>query len=340
MQYNKSNNMGKIGKAPSNRWSFFVIISIIILSILFFIYTSFILPVSSCKCKESMTNASIYISDDKNELSYGAEEKSEIPNLIWTFWDSPNLPKTVEKCIDSWRYYNPGYTVTLLTKQNIGKYLPEINISNLKHSRDSPARFSDFVRLHILAKYGGIWIDSSIICHKPFSWIHAIQKSTRAEFIGYYLDGFTESEWKQTSPVIESWFLAAVPNSTFVQDWKTEFIRTDNFDDIDDYLHDVIDNHSISIQNIQGPNYLTIHVSAQKILQKNRGKYNIFVFQAERGPYQYLALNEWDSERSIQHITNPTKNRAFFDFPIIKMRGCERGPMDQNPNIDNAFSHF
>jgi hypothetical protein len=154
------------------------------------------------------------------------------PKKIWTFWDSEKLPLVVQKCIDTWRKHNPDYEITVINKNNISNYT-DANILGMKHM-ESPPRLSDMVRLHVLDKHGGFWMDATIICHKSLEWI----REKNVDFFGYYLDGFTLPEFVETSPVIESWFFACVPNSSLVNDWKNEFLEIQKYDNIDvcDYI--------------------------------------------------------------------------------------------------------
>jgi len=82
---------------------------------------------------------------------------------------------------------------------------------------DSITRKSDFIRLELLSKYGGIWMDASIICKYSLNWIHAYQKNTDAEMVGYYINGFTTIE---KYPVVENWFISCIPKSRFIELWK------------------------------------------------------------------------------------------------------------------------
>ena len=310
-------------------WIFFFAILIIVIGLFIVAYKTSM----DCPCaKESMINIS------ENEFTFGTEPSSKIPNIIWAFWDG-DPPETVKKCVQSWKHYNPEYEVILLNKQSLSKYLPDVDFGSIRHAKDSNTRFSDFVRLNILAKYGGIYIDASTICHKPFSWLHAIQKKKNVDFIGYYIDKFTEPTYKSNSPVIENWFFASTPNSAFVQDWLKEFMRTNEYLSIDKYLENVQENN-VSIQKIDAPNYLAMHVAAQSILQKNPQKYDIYLFPAEKGPFKYLVDTKWNVETAIKLLTNESTNTQYFELPIVKMRGCERPHMDVDPKRDNAFSHL
>jgi len=261
---------------------------------------------------------------------------SVIPKFLWFFWDGEPT-EFVSRCIDSWRKYNPTYTIHLLNKENIDQYLPDVKIGELRHANDSLARYSDYVRLNILSRYGGVWIDASSICHRSLDWIHSIQQKYKVDMIGFYLEGFTTPEYKETSPIIESWFFACTPNSTFVKDWCSEFMKTNDFETIDQYL-EYAETSGCNFQKISIPNYLTIHVAAQVILQKNPSKYHMCVLSAEKGPYQYLVDVEWNSQKAVENLVNDETRFTYYKLPFIKLRSNERPSIQSLPSYDKMFS--
>ena len=130
----------------------------------------------------------ITIKDKPDELYFGKKDKiSAIPNIIWAYWDNENLPEIVKICTESWKKHNPDYQIVILNNRTLKHYLPNIDISSMPRSKDFPARFSDFVRIFILEKYGGIWIDASSICNQPFYWVNSIQNHTKCECVCYYI---------------------------------------------------------------------------------------------------------------------------------------------------------
>lgn len=276
---------------------------------------------------------------NKNEYKSGHSNQSKIPNIIWTFWEGePN--KFVDKCILSWKNYNPEYKINIITKENYRDYI-NIDLSKIKHTNDSLARYSDYIRLCILSKYGGIWIDASIICHSPFTWIHGIQKKTDCDMVGYYIDGFTTEEYLSFSPVIENWFFACVPESKFVSEWKDELLRTGKFNQIDDYIEDVVNNNNINLQKIDAPNYLVMHVAGQKILQINKDAYNIVLFSATTSAFKYLIDTNWNTVYAVLLLTNRETAKQYYKYPIVKLRGPERIAVEYfKENMDNMFSHL
>jgi len=253
-----------------------------------------------------------------------SQTSSKIPNQIWTFWDG-EVPDIIDKCMSSWKKNNPTYSIILLNKNNLSLYLDpqEIEILNHANLNDSPQRFSDAVRLTVLSKYGGFWIDASIICNRSFDWIHEIQKNEQVELVGYYFDGFTLENYKNHSPVIENWFFGCIPNSPFVKEWCNEFLSISKYNSIDDYLKH-IEEKEINTQNIDGKNYLAMHVSAQKVLQSAPpNHYSLYLLKAEDTAFEYLIDNNWQQEKAINRVLN-------FEYqhqPILKMRGGERDIM-------------
>ena len=264
------------------------------------------------------------------------DEYKKIPKKIWTFWDSEDLPPEVQTCTQTWKKQNPDYEINILNPSNLSNFLPDVDFKKMKHN-DSVQRYSDLVRLHILAKYGGIWSDASILCLKPFdTWIPPLQEKNNAEFIGFYLEKFTLPEYTKSSPVIESWFFACTENSPMVKDWLNEFLRIHDFETVQKYVDSVI-SEGVNLQNIDYHVYLAIHVSCQKILQKGSNIPYIFeVLKAEDTAYKYLTKTEWNSEKSVQQVINCKKQNKIdngcdvLDTPIIKLRGGERGIFKNN----------
>lgn len=248
------------------------------------------------------------------------------PKIIWTYWDNPDtIPKSVIMCIEGWKKFNPTYEVIILTKNNFKQY---INIPNEiitePNFNDSPARFSDLLRVCLLAEHGGIWIDSSIILKSSLdNWLFP----QPAEFSGFYISSFTKDN---LPPVIESWFLACNKNSDFMRLWRDEFLELGQFETVDTYLESR-KTMGVDFEKINGPNYLAIHVAAQKILQIDKYPLNLLILKkAEDGPYRYLTENNWDSEKAVRAAC---KNRSY-QSPIMKMRKAERNILEQKIDSD------
>lgn len=241
---------------------------------------------------------------------------NKVPKKIWTYWEnSDKLPKAVTLCMKSWGKHNPDYEIILLTKKNFKGYttIPE-EIQKHPHFNDSPARFSDLVRLYVLAEHGGIWLDASVLVKQPFdNWLFP----KYAEFAGYYMKSYTVDP---KIPVIESWFLAANKNSNFIKLWKQEFTAIATFKDIQAYLTSR-KNMGVDFSELRDPHYLAIYVAAIKVLQIDKYPQDTLILRnSEDGPFKYLKDTMWHPDKAMKLAC---QNRAY-QTPLMKMRSDER----------------
>lgn len=232
---------------------------------------------------------------------------SAIPPIIWTYWNSEEIPEVVQLCIESWRLQNPTFEVRVLTPATLGDYI-DVDVKSLSFI-DSPAREADAVRLLVLEQFGGVWSDATIFATEPYSF------SLQSEFVGYYIQSFTTDE---RFPVLEGWFFATVPHGAFIKQWKKAFFMLEDFDSVDAALEHV--RESTDLQKINGPNYLFINVAAQYAMQKNPGLVKqMTLLKAEDGPYQYITKNGWNSTKALEDLCSGNHRTA-----LLKFRGAER----------------
>ena len=107
------------------------------------------------------------IINDYQSLDYSLNNISVpcIPKIIWVFWWQDNYEdlKYVNKCICRMRNIK-GFNVNLLTKNNINDYIDISDVSSLIIKEGAGIPFlSDIVRARILYKYGGFWLDATIV---------------------------------------------------------------------------------------------------------------------------------------------------------------------------------
>ena len=90
----------------------------------------------------------------------------EVP-IIWQYWESPDgsVPPLVQACLNSVDRYKGENKKIFLNYENIKEYieLPDIVYKMKETGKMCTAHFVDIVRTALLVKYGGIWIDSTIL---------------------------------------------------------------------------------------------------------------------------------------------------------------------------------
>ncbi len=92
---------------------------------------------------------------------------NEIPKIIHYCWFGKKAkPKLVRDCIASWKKHFNGYTII---EWNEANYDSEHQFFRSAMERKIWAFASDFARLDILQKYGGIYLDTDFLVIKPFT---------------------------------------------------------------------------------------------------------------------------------------------------------------------------
>ncbi len=108
------------------------------------------------------------------------ELKHEHPKVIWWCWlqGIGNAPSIVKACFNSLmrefkgsrvqevQGFNDGYEIKVIDAENWKEYieLPEYIVKKWEKKQIPPALFTDLLRLELLIKYGGTWIDSTVLC--------------------------------------------------------------------------------------------------------------------------------------------------------------------------------
>ena len=104
----------------------------------------------------------------KNDTDEGCYEP-DAP--IWACWWSgeETAPALVQKCLESIRKNANGHKVILISEKNYKDYLdiPEYILKRVENKDMCMAHLSDYIRLALLTKYGGLWLDATIFCSQP-----------------------------------------------------------------------------------------------------------------------------------------------------------------------------
>lgn len=102
-----------------------------------------------------------------------------IPKIIHFIWLG-NLP--IPTTVSDWGLMNPSWKIMIWNEKMISKHLKLINNSIYNQiDANKYNQKSDLLRLEILYRYGGIYVDVDIVCLKPIDTL--INKTTDTFFI-------------------------------------------------------------------------------------------------------------------------------------------------------------
>lgn len=102
-------------------------------------------------------------------------KKDKLPhehaNTIWTIWlqGMDEAPVVVQKCYESMKKHMPDKDIVVITDENYSKYVqfPDYIMEKYEKGIISKVHFSDLLRIELLSKYGGTWLDGTVYCSGP-----------------------------------------------------------------------------------------------------------------------------------------------------------------------------
>ena len=96
------------------------------------------------------------------------EQKHQKSNKVWVCWlqGIDSAPDIVKICVNSLKQNLPSKEVVVLTDDNIGDYVqfPNFIEEKYKTGRITKTHMTDLLRLELLTRYGGTWIDATVLC--------------------------------------------------------------------------------------------------------------------------------------------------------------------------------
>ncbi|QCO20466.1 hypothetical protein C9E88_002475 [Acinetobacter cumulans] len=254
--------------------------------------------------------------------SLDVESDGVIPKIIWFYWHDEKLPFFIEKCFLNAKKNNPDYSVKLLNKNNIKNF---INIDLSLIERESIQHQSDYIRLSLLKKYGGVWMDSSIMMFKNINYYCDLMILKKTNFLSFYCPDYILDK---DNPIFENWFMISSKNNLIVCDWLDELDYCFRLGS-GVYVNKVIADNKEYIQNIPNPFYFFSYIAAQKSIRKNSGY--IFI-NAYHTAFYYHIVGGWNilsKFKNKMHYSKLIKNLTVYKHPdclpiFIKLTGGDR----------------
>ncbi len=102
------------------------------------------------------------------------EKSKKAKKYIWCFWyqNWEEAPKLVQKCNKQLNNIlekdTSEYKLIMLSKDNYSDYvqIPKFILKKVEDQKITLTHFSDILRVALLSKYGGIWVDSTLLFRK------------------------------------------------------------------------------------------------------------------------------------------------------------------------------
>lgn len=106
----------------------------------------------------------------KNVLNdINENDNLEINKTLWVYWDKgfESAPDVVKVAVESWQKMNPEFELIFLDEDKVQEYFDFKSLFFNLTLDAGIAHKSDFIRTYLLARFGGIWVDSTTFCCTP-----------------------------------------------------------------------------------------------------------------------------------------------------------------------------
>ncbi len=125
-----------------------------------------------------------------------------MPRVVWFCWlqGMAGAPYIVRRCHESWARRNPAWLVEVIDRER-AEELSGLDLTSGRLAGLSKNHQSDLLRLALLSRRGGVWVDSTCYCTQPLdAWLPPLLGS-----------GFFAFANPGNDRVLASWFLASEP---------------------------------------------------------------------------------------------------------------------------------
>lgn len=279
-----------------------------------------------------------------------------VRKTVWGFWDSgeDNLPAFNKYAVDHWRtMLEPaGYEIRILNlkegdKDNAitvlgGKGLLPSNWNNLDNIvkpftgpdgnqvKMVPSIVkSDLIRLALLEKFGGIWMDTSNALLRPLDTIVVDDLNASNKTVaGYVMDRYASADSPRVDGIpvdgMENWLIVAKRGSPLIKAWRKAFVDYWETRKVGEWIQ----NHELykkettftfgGLGNVAA-NYLNQHAALKYVLHVNPAIYSHIYPIKDLHPWWLHNRAEHDHKSVYQEIIAPNMNTLASEITTDKV---------------------
>ena len=286
--------------------------------------------------------------------SQESSKDSCLPCKLYLYWEqgwegSPvSVQKSAQKAFEILK--ETLWVVVLMDEESLHLLLlpTDLHFYRKVWERIQPAMRSDLIRLMILHRHGGVWCDASNVLTDDLQWLSRIFDERAVQLFAFtspHQDTVLVEGCRV--PLLESWFIACVPECHMIEQWLLEFkcalLHQLQEGSLTGYMKRVAsatartENGSVSLHKIpkQMWEYLLIHVTQQYVLQTSSTPipdWKIETLPSGDGPFLLHNRFGWSAKEmiaAILKINEEAQNELDAPPYFIKLRGDERNELER-----------
>lgn len=225
-------------------------------------------------------------------------------NKVWVCWmqGMENAPEIVKRCYSSLKDNLTDREIILITSENMSEYVefPDFIMRKWKEGKISYAHLTDLLRLELLIKYGGTWIDATVLCTRK-------QEEIPEYFFNSDLFLFQTLKPGRDghATTISSWYMSACTNNKVLMAtryllykyWsKSEYLM--DYYLLHDFLSMVLDRYPVEQKAIVPFSNSTPHVLLLRLFE--RYDKEMFEYILGQTPFHKLSYKFDEEQMKLQ----------------------------------------
>lgn len=244
------------------------------------------------------------------------------PRVIWSYWGDITLPEDIEEIFNVTRMSLVNFTYYFLNPSNLSDFL-DIESFPKNYFELSPiACKADYIRVCLLEKYGGLWIDSSVFVNSAVELENFFVKSVnaRSTLFGF----FNDYEF-----VMTTYLFGAPEKSIVMKRFKEEYDFALTVKNTTEYweiiCNELVFHEVLKREWCWSPYYMIEHIFVYMIFKNESLNENVFLIPVNDSTHPARLLLE------CRHQKRCVRNRLENDpvaraYPFVKLsRGVRTG---------------
>lgn len=257
----------------------------------------------------------------------GAPPSAALPAVLWTYWALSPLPPFVAQCLETWRRAAPDHAIRLVDRATVARWLGD-DWDAAAFDRLPPYRQADWLRLQLLRRHGGIWLDASTLLTTGLDWVHRRHADLGGHgIVGFYIDRYTRD---RAQPMIENWFIAAAPGDPFIAAWAVELDHALALGE-SAYLDSLRASGELAAVAQGIPPgmqaYLAMHLAAARVSRRQPDLRRMSLVRAEDVAYAFHAGVGWRKRHLFARLALTPQPRRVP--ALIKLRSGDRAVVER-----------
>eukprot|EP00929_Paragymnodinium_shiwhaense_P017497 TRINITY_DN12683_c0_g4_i1.p1 TRINITY_DN12683_c0_g4~~TRINITY_DN12683_c0_g4_i1.p1 ORF type:complete len:568 (+),score=136.84 TRINITY_DN12683_c0_g4_i1:50-1753(+) len=275
-------------------------------------------------------------------------EPKPVAKIMWTFWQNRNdgeeLPPLVAYSVESWRQMNEkdGWEIRVLNEKSKFDWLTQEDLPK-DYEKHLIQHKADLVRLAVLRKHGGVWMDATTLMLQPMSSILGTDDKIRTFMtIWDYRAKKVPEDRVGPELFVENWFLATPAHDPLFERveqcvWKLQHLMLGNkkhwtqIDQFSDVELEWINSLAISENAAYIDNYLSTHACFMKVISEDKAIWkwyhsdSVRHLDAETLAFNYYALTGWSGRGAAEigdRLLHKKDDKELFEQmtqPVVKL---------------------